>query len=333
MTLRAAVIGLGMMGRHHVRVLSRMPGVELVAAMDRAGDPYGAAEFAAVPVLSELEPLLALGIDLCVVAVPTDQHLELGVALAAAGVHTLIEKPLAASLAEGRQLIAAFEQAGVVGCVGHIERFNPALMHLRRRLHEGQLGTLYQVATRRQGPYPDRIRDIGVVKDLATHDLDLTSWITGSAYSSVAAQTAYVSGGEFEDLVSVTARLENGAVASHLVNWLSPTKDRKVVVTGELGCLEADMLTADLTFWRNGDLESEWEALSMFRGMREGDMVRYAIPKPEPLAVELEGFRDAVLGVGDGVVSLAEAMAPLVVAEAVLRASQDGRTVLLSEIV
>jgi predicted dehydrogenase len=285
-----------------------------------------------VPVLAELEPFLALGLDLCVLAVPTDQHLELGLALAEAGVHTLVEKPLAASLEEGRALIAAFERARVIGCVGHIERFNPALTHLRRRLHEGQLGGLYQVATRRQGPYPDRIKDVGVVKDLATHDLDLTSWITGSAYTSVAAHTAYVSGGGFEDLVSVTALLANGAVASHLVNWLSPTKDRKVVVTGELGCLEADMLTADLTFWRNGDLDSEWEALSMFRGMREGDMVRYAIPKPEPLAVELEGFRDAVLGRGGAVVTLTEAMTPLVVAEAVLRASREGRTVSVSEV-
>src|SRR5690606_33952121 len=109
-----------------------------------------------------------------VVATPTAFHLSAGLELAAAGVHTLIEKPLATDADESQQLVAACEGAGLVNAVGHIERCNPALVALRERLDAGDLGEIYQVATRRQGPFPNRIADVGVVKDLATHDIDLT---------------------------------------------------------------------------------------------------------------------------------------------------------------
>jgi UDP-N-acetylglucosamine 3-dehydrogenase len=103
--------------------------------------------------------------------------------------------------------------------------------------------TVYQVVTRRQGPFPARIADVGVVKDLATHDIDLTAWVTQQPYSQVAAQTAYKSGREYEDLVAVTGQLADGTVTSHLVNWLSPFKERVTVITGEKGTFVADTLT------------------------------------------------------------------------------------------
>ncbi|MFD7293002.1 Gfo/Idh/MocA family oxidoreductase [Streptomyces sp. NPDC059897] len=315
-TLRAGLVGLGAMGRNHARVLSQLDGVELVGVMDPAGDPTGAARGA--PVVATLPELLALGLDYAVVACPTVLHEEIGLGLAANGVCALIEKPLAHSAAAARRLTDAFDGVRLTAGVGHIERFNPALQSLRSRLEAGELGDIFQVVTRRQGPFPPRIADVGVVKDLATHDIDLTSWVTGCHYASVAARTVSKSGRPHEDMVAVVGELTDGTMVSHLVNWLSPLKERFTAVTGERGCFIADTLTADLTFHANGAFATEWEALSAFRGAAEGDMIRYAIPKREPLLVEHERFRDAVEGKAMDIVTLAQGLRTVEVAEVVL---------------
>ena len=279
------------------------------------------------PLLPNVDALLDAGIDMCVVALPTAQHVDAGLRLAEAGVHTLIEKPLAADLHGARLLTDAFQSAGLVGCVGHVERFNPALLALRARLDDGLLGDVYQVVTRRQGPFPHRIADVGVVKDLATHDVDLTSWVTRQPYRTVSAHTAHKSGRPHEDLVAAVAQLADGTVATHLVNWLSPMKERVTVVTGEQGTYVADTLAADLTFYANGVVPTEWDHIARFRGVSEGDVTRYAIPKPEPLRSELEAFRDAVLGRGGDVVTMIEGQHAVATAEAVLESARTGRTV------
>ncbi|MBI4941199.1 MAG: Gfo/Idh/MocA family oxidoreductase [Actinobacteria bacterium] len=321
--LRAGLVGLGMMGRHHARVLRSLDGVELVAVADPGGDPHQAAT--GVPLHDGVQGIIDAGVDYCVVAVPTAFHEETALVLAEAGVHVLVEKPLAPDVASGLRIVEAFESRGLVGAVGHIERFNPALQSLRRRLEAGELGDVYQVVTRRQGPFPARISDVGVVKDLATHDIDLTAWVTRSRFTSVAARTLHKSGRAHEDLVAVVGQLENGAVTSHLVNWLSPLKERVTVVTGERGAFVADTLTADLTFHANGVIPTQWDDLATFRGVAEGDMVRYAIPKPEPLRTEHEAFRDAVLGLGADVVTLRQGLTTVAVAEACLESALTGR--------
>ncbi|MGH8840668.1 MAG: Gfo/Idh/MocA family protein [Jiangellaceae bacterium] len=326
--LRAGLIGLGMMGRHHARVLRSLEGVELVAVADAGGDHYGAAD--GMEVLPDVESLIAVGIDYCMVAVPTALHDEVGLTLAAAGVHTMIEKPLARDVAGARKLAEAFEQSGLVAAVGHIERYNPSLQSLRTRLEAGELGEVYQIITRRQGPFPSRIADVGVVKDLATHDIDLTAWVAQQPYKSVAAQTAHKSGREHEDLVAVTGLLADGTVTSHLVNWLSPMKERVTVVTGDRGTFVADTLNADLTFHANGIVPTEWDDIARFRGVTEGDMIRYAIAKPEPLRTEHEAFRDAVLGREADIVTMRQGLATVAVAEAVIESARLGRSVDIS---
>jgi UDP-N-acetylglucosamine 3-dehydrogenase len=326
--LRAGLIGLGMMGRHHARVLRSLEGVELVAVADPGGDHYGAAD--GMEVLPDVESLIAVGIDYCMVAVPTASHDEVGLTLAAAGIHTMIEKPLARDVAGARKLAEAFEQSGLVAAVGHIERYNPSLQILRTRLEAGELGDVYQIITRRQGPFPSRIADVGVVKDLATHDIDLTAWVAQQPYKSVAAQTAHKSGREYEDLVAVTGLLADGTVTSHLVNWLSPMKERVTVVTGDRGTFVADTLNADLTFHANGIVPTEWDDIARFRGVTEGDMIRYAIAKPEPLRTEHEAFRDAVLGRQADIVTMRQGLATVAVAEAVIESARLGRSVDLS---
>lgn len=324
-TLRAGLIGIGMMGRNHARVLRSLDGVELVGVVDPGGDLYQAASD--VPLFAHLEQLVSLGIDYAVVSIPTAHHLDAGVALARAGVHCLIEKPVADSAESAQALVGAFESAGLVGAVGHIERYNPALQHARARLANGELGEVYQIVTRRQGPFPGRISDVGVVKDLGTHDVDLTAWVTQRDYRSVSAHVAHRSGRDHEDLVAVVGELEGGIVTNHLVNWLSPLKERITVITGERGTLVADTLTADLTLYENGTVVSEWSALASFRGVTEGNMVRFAISKPEPLRTEHEAFRDAVLGRPADIVTLEQGLRTVRVAEAVLESARTGNSV------
>jgi UDP-N-acetylglucosamine 3-dehydrogenase len=319
--LRGAVLGLGMIGRHHARLLQASPDVDFVGAVDPDGDRFAAVHdpgrvFASIGDLPEL--------DFAIVAVPTEGHLEAVRALVARGTHVLVEKPLAATTAEAQELIDVISAAGVRAAVGHVERFNPALLELRRRLDE--LGEVLLIRTERVGPFPDRVKDVGVVKDLGTHDLDLVRWLGRSPVASLAAQTGHVMGREHEDLVLVTGRLASGVTFSCNVDWISPTKIRRTRVLGERGMFEADTLTADLTLFRNGDhATAPW--LQQQRGVTEGDMTRFAIAKPEPLGSELQALLAMVRGEDSNVVTLEEGLETVRVAEAVLDSARSGETV------
>jgi UDP-N-acetylglucosamine 3-dehydrogenase len=321
-TLRAGVLGLGAMGRNHARVLAGLEGVEFVGVFDPADDVPERVHDRAV--VRDLEEFLALGLDYAVVAAPTVYHLEMGTRLADAGVHALIEKPVASTADDARVLRDLFAAKGLIGGVGHIERYNPALLAARTRLEGGLIGDIYQVATRRQGPFPGRIADVGVIKDLASHDIDLTAWVTQQQFVTVNARTAHQSGRPHEDMVVAVGTLSGGTITSHIVNWLTPFKERVTIISGEKGVLVADTLTADLTLYRNGTVLNVWEQASAFRGVSEGDMTRFALERREPLLTEHEAFRDAVLGVGSlSIVTLEEGAKVVEIAELLVA---DGRS-------
>ena len=318
--LRYGIIGIGSMGRHHVRNIRELPGVDLVAMADPAGDKFGVSK--GMEVLPDIDALIAQGLDAGVVAVPTVFHEETALKLAEAGVHTLVEKPLSTDAESGERIVKAFAEASLIGAVGYVERCNPALLEMKKRISAGQLGEVYQISTRRQSPFPARISDVGVVKDLATHDVDLTAWVAGSNYASVSAVTAYRSGRENEDMVNVVGKLENGVLVNNLVIWLCPFKDRKTIVIGEKGALVADTMMGDLTFYRNGSIPVEWTQVANFRGVSEGEVTRYELTKREPLRVEHEHFRDAILGKGSEHVSMSEALQALKVVEEILESAK-----------
>ena len=322
MALRAALIGAGMMGKNHARVLSELEGVDFVAVVDELGDPHGIRGGAAL--LSDLEELSSLDVDFAVVATPTSTHEDIATWLFDSGIHTFIEKPVSTDTSSAQRILESCQKSGLQGAVGHIERFNPAIRELKNRLLEGEIGDVFQIATRRQGSFPARIGDVGVTKDLATHDIDLTMWVSQSDYSHVFAQSAHRSGREHEDMISVSGRLANGIIVNHVVNWLSPMKERVVVVTGDKGTFVADTLTGDLTLHENGVFTVDWESFATFRGVTEGNVTRFAYPKREPLRSELEGFRDAITRNGDDYVSLAEGVRVVEVADAVLTSSETG---------
>lgn len=321
-TLRAGLIGLGAMGRHHARVLQQLDGVELVGVYDPADDPAGHVDRSLL--VPSLDDLVGLDLDYCVVAAPTEAHVDLAGELARRGVAILVEKPIADTYASGLELLNIVKEAGVVAGVGHIERFNIAAIEMRDRIAAGELGEAYQIATRRQGPYPERIRDVGVVLDLATHDLHLASWIGASGHEVVSAQSTHRSGRTHEDAVVINGRLGNGIIVSHIVNWLTPFKERTVMAVGDRGALVADTLTEDLTFIENPLHPTDWDTLGHFRGVAEGNRIRYALPKREPLMVEHEDFRDAVKTGGPAGVPLEEGLQVVRVAEAVLASAREG---------
>ena len=319
--LRGAVLGLGMIGRHHARLLQNSPDVDFVGAVDPDGDRFGAVHdpakvFASAGELPE--------VDFAIVAVPTEGHLDAVRTMAARGAHLLIEKPLASTSPEAQQVIDVVRESGVRAAVGHVERFNPALIELRRRF--GELGEVLLIRTERVGPFPDRVKDVGVVKDLGTHDLDLVRWLGQSPVASLAAQTGHVMGRDHEDLVLVTGRLASGVAFSCNVDWISPTKVRRTRVLGDRGMFEADTLTADLTLFRNGE-QSTAPWLQQQRGVTEGDMTRFAIAKPEPLGSELLAVVAMVRGEDSAIVTLEEGLETVRVAEAVLESARTGETV------
>jgi predicted dehydrogenase len=323
-----------MIGRHHARLLQASPRVAFAGAVDPGGDRFGSVRDEAL-LFADLDGLLAAGPpDFAVVAVPTEEHVSAVSTLAAEGVHVLVEKPLAATATEGRTLIDACRAGGIHAAVGHVERFNPALLRLRAMTQAGDLGQVFLVATERIGPFPDRVRDVGVIMDLATHDLDLVRWLGGAPVERVTAETQHRMGRAHEDLLLATGRLENAISFNCVVDWLSPTKVRQTRVLGERGMLVADTLTADLTFYENGDVASEWADTQSLRGVSEGNATRYALARREPLLVELEAFCDLLAGDADApVVTLAEGLETVLVAEAALASARDGATVAVEVVI
>ncbi len=327
--LRVGLIGLGMMGKNHLRVLSSIQGVELIGVADPLAKTNITSEISGCETFTEYRDLLDRGLDYCVIAAPTGFHKEISVNALGRGVNCLIEKPVAVNYEEALDIQSAADKAKKLVGIGHIERYNAAIRQLKRRLLADDLGAVYQISFRRQGPFPSRIADVGVVKDLATHDLDLAMWLSESQFSSLNAQTTYRSGRAHEDLVSITGKLQNQVVVNFLVNWLSPLKERSVVVTGEQGTFVVDTLNSDLTFYENGNHQVTQESYLHFKGVKQGNVTTFAFDKPEPLRVEHENFRDKLLGKESDIATLKEGIETVRVADAVLQSSISGQNIKL----
>jgi len=292
--MKIAVAGAGVMGRNHVRVCSELEGLDVVGVVEPAADAaerigrlFRVRTFDTVSrLLAEAKP------DMLIVSTPTSSHFAVAHEAIAAGVHVLIEKPIAATVAEGKQLVAAAAKAGVKLSVGHIERFNPAIRELKKRLDAGELGRVYQIMARRIGPFPPRIQDVGVVVDLATHDVNIMEHVVGASIERVYAETARRIHQTQEDLVSCTMRFSTGAVGVIDINWLTPTKIRELTVLGERGMFVVNYLTQDLTLYENVSSAGAAEVLAV--GVVEGRMIRFPIQRVEPLRAEIASFVAAV---------------------------------------
>ena len=263
-----------MMGRNHVRVWDdAVDGVELVAvadpdaeAVERATAGRRARGFDDPDRMFAEEEL-----DLVSIVAPTSLHLPVTLAALRAGVNVLVEKPIAAERDQAQEMIAAAGDAGRMLTVGHIERFNPAIRELRRRLADDELGRVFQISATRLGPFPARIRDVGVVVDLAPHDLDVMRYLVGSEPIRIYAETERRIHTEHEDLFNGIMKFENGVVGILNINWLTPTKRRILTVTGERGLYVADYIAQDLVLYANPEALHTWEN----RGAGRADQLRH----------------------------------------------------------
>ncbi|HEC33667.1 MAG TPA: Gfo/Idh/MocA family oxidoreductase [Chloroflexi bacterium] len=295
--LKAAVIGVGSMGRNHARVYDELPGVTLAAIADTSPGPLQ--ETAArrkVRGYSDYQEMLEKERpDVVTVAVPTNLHHEVAGAALEAGAHVLVEKPITATVEEGKALIQKGQEVGRQLMVGHIVRFNPAIRSLQGRLASGDLGRMFQVVCRRVGPFPARIRDVGVVVDLASHDLDVMRYLTGDEPAYVFAETERRIHTDHEDLLTALLRFRGGVIGMLEANWLTPVKVREILVLGERGMFRVDDLTQDLYFYENALANGEmWAALRILKGVSEGPMIRYPLRRYEPLKAEVAAFVRAV---------------------------------------
>ena len=325
--LRVGVIGVGAMGRNHARVYSEMEQAELVAVADANADSARrvAAQYRAQAFSDYREMLAREKLDAISIVVPTRMHLQVAQAAAHARVAMLVEKPVAASVAEAEMLITAARRANVFLMIGHIERFNPAIIELKNRLDKGELGKIFELRARRLGPFPARVRDVGVVLDLATHDLDIMCHLVREPITRIYAETARRIHTEHEDLLLGTLSFANGAVGLLDINWLTPTKVRELSVTGERGMFVVNYLTQELCFYRNDYVAGDWNSLQTLSGVGEGEMVKPYIQSREPLKVELETFLRCVESKTASPVTGEDSLNALVLAQKMIESGETHR--------
>ncbi len=333
--LRAAVIGAGSMGRNHARVYAEMDDAELVAVADPDQESLNrVAQRHRVRTYTDYRAMLEREqIDLVSVVVPTEHHFAVARDTLLAGIPTLIEKPIAATVDEGADLIALAAERRVLLTVGHIERFNPAIIALKGQIELGALGKVYQIHIRRIGPFPARIKDVGVVVDLATHDLDIMHYLTASNVTRLHAEVGRRLHTAHEDLLSAVLRFENDIIGVLDINWLTPTKVRELSVIGERGMFVANYLTQDLVLYENDSApqDSNWHELAVM-GVSEGRMIRFKVNKKEPLREELDAFVAAARRGGAAPVSGEDGLLALAVAQRLVTAGATGEPALLDEV-
>jgi predicted dehydrogenase len=282
--LKVGVVGLGWMGRVHLRNYTEMANVEVVGVVDV--DPEALKEVAdqfGVKTYQSLDELLENDLDAMSVCVPTVLHHETGLKIIDKKINLIIEKPLAATAAEGEELVRRAADMGVKLMVGHVERFNPAVSRVKELVGDDVIS----IQIERVGPYPPRIQDVGVIKDLGSHDIDLIRYLTGSEFKSVYAVYSS-SRGKHEDSALITAEMENGVLANITTNWVTPYKGRSIHVACESKYIQANLITQDV---------KEYSAFSTYE--KSYSVREWPLMFREPVKEELTQFLAAIRTGGD----------------------------------
>src|SRR5216683_149612 len=277
--LRVGVIGAGIMGSNHARVLAGLPDTTLVGVVDplpahrtRATELTGCRTFAT------LDELISEGIDAVTVAAPTHLHHEITLGCIAREIHVLVEKPIASSVQEGQEIVDAARRAGVTLMVGHVERFNPAVAAIKAAI-SGE--DILSIAITRVGPFPPRMSNVGVVIDLAVHDIDLIRWFTDSEIIEVQPQLSSAVA-EREDIALLQFRTASGVLAHINTNWLTPFKARTVHVATRRKYVIGDLLTRQVTECYGFQPDGSYS------------MRHLSVGHAEPLRAELTAFIKAI---------------------------------------
>lgn len=303
--LRVGVVGVGVMGSNHARVFAGLPGTELigVADPDRKQADFVARTLGCTAV-ADVDGLLDRGIDAITIAAPTHLHRDIALRCIAHGVHVMVEKPIASSVDEGREIINGARRAGVTLMVGHVERFNPAVEAIKEAIRGEDI---LSIAITRVGPFPPRMSNVGVVIDLAVHDIDLIRWFTDSDITEVQPQLSNAVA-EREDIALLQFRTASGVLAHINTNWLTPFKARNVTVATRGKYVMGDLLTRQVT--------------ECFGFQPDGSysMRHLSVGHAEPLRAELLAFLRAVRSGATPAVTGEEAVASLEIATRCLAA-------------
>jgi UDP-N-acetylglucosamine 3-dehydrogenase len=342
--LSLAVVGLGF-GANHARILGNLDGVRLAAVCD--ADRQRLESFSRdrdLNAYTELETMLhGERLDAVVIAVPASLHLPIALQVIEAGCAVLIEKPLAPTYEDGRHLVEAAATAGVPLMAGHLERFNAAIQEMARRVQAGDVGRVIQISARRLAYFPDRSRDvdIGVVHDLAYHDIDSMRYVLGAEVVRVSAEAHSDVRTPYEDALAGLLRFEDlqgrpGPIGTLEVNRISTRKVRELSVIGERGLLVAsyaDFRSATLEFQPSQALEGssrgptgESSRLHL-RGDEPGPVTQIELKPHEPLAQELSAFVNSLRHGTPMLVTGEDALAALAIADAITESARLGEAV------
>src|SRR5580698_5045286 len=278
-SLRVGVVGAGVMGSNHARVLAGLPDTTLVGVVDPLpAHRVRATELAGCRAFASLDELIAEGVQAVTIAAPTHLHHEIALTCIARDLHILVEKPIAPTVEEGRDIIAAARRANVTLMVGHVERFNPAVEAIKTALRGEDI---LSIAITRVGPFPPRMSNVGVVIDLAVHDIDLIRWFTDSDIVEVQPQLSNAVA-EREDIALLQFRTASGVLAHINTNWLTPFKARSVTVATRKKYIMGDLLTRQVT--------------ECFGFQPDGSysMRHLSVGHAEPLRSELQAFVNAI---------------------------------------
>lgn len=321
--LKTGVLGVGSMGQNHVRLYSEI--ADLVGVYDVSGEnAQRIASRFGTSAYDDLDEFLR-DVEAISICTPTAFHREVAERAMDAGVHFLLEKPFTGSSDMAEHLCRRAEEMGVVTAAGFVERFNPVVGAAREAVSEARFGEVISMASRRVSSYPSRIRDVGVVMDLAIHDIDVMRYITSSEVISVYALGGRVSHPDFEDYIELLMEMENGIVCFLEANWLTPMKVRKVSLTCSQGFVELDYIDQSLEFCSTRFREVD--PGDMFNVPLEQDLRKISVHKEEPLRRELESFLEAVDSGSTPGANGWEAVADLRVCEAVRRSLSRGERV------
>ena len=308
--LRIAVIGAGFWGKNHARVLSQLDQTELVAVcdVDQSRAKALGAEFHVPYFTDKAEVLARKDIDAVTICTPTITHEEIATQALRAGKHTLVEKPMTSTVSEARKLVALAKEKGLRLMPGHIERFNPAVDYLKTLLDAEKLGTVMLFHARRVGRWPERIGDVGVVRDTAIHDIDLARYIFRGEAHSVHARVGSIRHTK-EDYAEIMLEFTNGGTAFIDANWLTPRKTRTLIVTGSEATVQLDYISQEIV------IEDSKQS------------IRPNLEKQEPLRLELGRFADDVLSGKPFRTNGEDGLKAVEICEVVLQAGSSGQTV------
>lgn len=326
--MRVGVIGVGSMGQNHARVYSEIAELVGVADPDVKAGGLVSNRFSTSQYTNAAD-LIKEDLDAVSICVPTEHHAKVALAVIKAGVPLLVEKPLASTVAEAREIVDAAKRAGLTLAVGHIERHNPAIAAVKRHLQEGQYGDLVTVAARRVSAFPlGRVRDVGVVMDLGVHEIDILRYLVASPVESVFALGGRKVHATFEDHANVLLRFQNGVHGFVEVNWLTPMKVRMLALTCLKNFVEVNYMDQSVTV--SSSTLGPLDPFNLYQIPLEHHTHKVHVRKEEPLKRELLDFLEAIRGKRAPLVTGEDAVETLRVAVAATESHRTGKVVRLT---